>query len=61
MIEQLNYGYWAVGFVDLPGQKEAFMKADFIPDEKDDDGRQRLLRALKESIGVFTSSHSRLK
>jgi len=33
--------YWAVAFLDLLGQKDAFLKTDYIPKPDDAEARER--------------------
>lgn len=49
------HGYWAVGFLDLRGHKDAFLKTDFIPDANDP--VRKLIEAVQNSLGVVHLLH----
>ena len=58
--EKDTYGYWLVAFIDLLGQKDAFLKADFLP--VDDPTRMKeFLDAVKASVGVIHTMRSLLE
>src|SRR6478735_328389 len=58
--EEFDFEFWVVAFVDLLGQKEAFLKADFFPEDGDEEAEARLMNALEDSIGVIDRLHSML-
>lgn len=60
MSDEVQIGYWIVSFIDLLGQKDAILQADFVPGENDEEGRRRLLEALKGSVGVIQDLHRTL-
>jgi hypothetical protein len=47
-----THGYWLVGFLDLLGQQEAFLKTDCLPDGNDSARKDALIEAVKASTGV---------
>lgn len=55
-----HFGMWAVGFVDLLGQKDAFLNADFIPESGDEESRTKFLSALRNSLGAIYSLYDAL-
>jgi hypothetical protein len=54
---ELLLGRWVVGFIDLLGQKEAFLKTDFLPDGKNPEQEKALIAAVKDSLGVVRLFH----
>lgn len=50
--DKITHGYWLVAFIDLLGQKDAFLKADFLPAAHDLEKVEAFTKAVKASIGV---------
>jgi hypothetical protein len=50
-----QHGWWCVCFLDLLGQQEAFLRSDFVPGPADQEGLQKLIDALRASLGVVDS------
>jgi hypothetical protein len=55
--EDLAVGHWVVAFLDLAGARTALMQTDFIPDPSDREGADRLVTALRESVGKILLFH----
>ena len=51
--EDAQLGYWLVGFVDLLGQQEAFMKLDDVWKLDEAEGKRLLEETLKSSVGTI--------
>jgi len=49
----ITLGYWLVAFIDLLGQRDAFLKADFLPGEHDPANTEAFIEAVKASLGVI--------
>lgn len=53
--DRLSVGYWLVGFVDLLGQQEAFLKVDEVWHRDPLEGQRLLHEALMGSVGTVRS------
>jgi hypothetical protein len=53
----LHVEHWAVGFLDLLGQRAALRKMDFLPDTRDQAKVDQLIEAVKGSVGVIREFH----
>jgi hypothetical protein len=49
----ITHGYWLAAFVDLLGQKEAFLKTDYLPNTEDPEKEKAFLAEVKASTGVI--------
>lgn len=49
----VTHGYWLVAFIDLLGQKEAFLKTDYLPDAGDAAKREAFIKQVQASVGVI--------
>ena len=49
----LLHGYWLVAFVDLLGQKDAFLRTDYLPDAADPTKVAAFLAEVRASTGVI--------
>jgi len=49
---KITHGYWLVAFIDLLGQKDAFLKADSLPEDNNPAKMEAFIEAVKASIGV---------
>lgn len=50
--------HWAVGFLDLLGQRAALRKMDFLPQDNDAAKKADLIKAVNESVGVIERFYS---
>jgi hypothetical protein len=50
---RLTHGYWLVAFVDLLGQKDAFLRTDYLPNAEDHEKVEAFLAAVRASTGVI--------
>jgi hypothetical protein len=48
-----THGFWAVAFIDLLGQKNAFLKTDYLPDESDPEKRAAFVSAVQASVDAI--------
>ena len=53
----LVVNHWAVGFLDLLGQRDALRTMDFIPDSNDEAKVAKLIEAIKGSVVVIRRFH----
>jgi hypothetical protein len=53
----LHVEHWAVGFLDLLGQRAALRKMDFMPDTRDQAKVAQLIEAVRGSVGVVREFH----
>lgn len=51
----LTHGYWLVAFMDLLGQKDAFLRTDYLPNAEDPEKMEAFLVEVRASIGVIFS------
>lgn len=51
--KKFTHGYWLVAFVDLLGQKEAFLRTDYIPNAKDPEKVKAFIEEVRASTGVI--------
>ena len=49
----LSHGYWMIAFVDLLGQKDAFLKTDYLPNGDDPAKREAFALEVQASVGVI--------
>jgi hypothetical protein len=49
----LTHGYWLVAFLDLLGQKEAFLRTDYLPNAADAEKVEQFLSEVRASTGVI--------
>jgi hypothetical protein len=58
---EVMHGYWFVAFIDLLGQKNAFLKIDYVPAAEDPEQQKAFIAEVKASVGVIRGMRALLE
>lgn len=59
--DDLTHGYWLVAFIDLLGQKSAFLKTDYVPAVGNPEQLKAFITEVKASVGVIRGMRNHLE